>query len=302
MDVVGFDVTEKEREQLECIAKAGGGSYFTAQNTLELKKALVDVRENVVERSKPVTFDQKPGLQLKAVLDEGTEPINKNIYWIVYNSQPELNGKRCKVAHSNSPDPMFSLPEGSYYIIAKHGDAQAAMEVDVAAGERKDAVMNMKTGYLKLEAILNGGEKPIKKNIYWGVYTSQPELNGKRRKVAHSNSPDPMFSLPEGSYYIIAKHGDAQAAMEVDVVAGERKDAVMNMKAGYVKSETILNGGEKPIKKNTHWRVYTSQTELNVKRREIAHSNKATPLFCLLQGSDYITAKHGKTLLQQSSM
>ncbi len=39
LDVVGFDVSDKEREQWECIAKTGGGRYFTAQNTMQLKEA-----------------------------------------------------------------------------------------------------------------------------------------------------------------------------------------------------------------------------------------------------------------------
>jgi hypothetical protein len=50
MDVVGFDVSAKERGQLECIAKAGGGRYFSAQNAMQLKEAFTEVKKEVNEK------------------------------------------------------------------------------------------------------------------------------------------------------------------------------------------------------------------------------------------------------------
>ncbi|MCI0526085.1 MAG: VWA domain-containing protein, partial [Nitrospira sp.] len=50
LHVVGFGVTEEEKEQLTCIAEAGGGKYFTAQNANELKGALTEVKKEVVEK------------------------------------------------------------------------------------------------------------------------------------------------------------------------------------------------------------------------------------------------------------
>jgi Ca-activated chloride channel family protein len=49
--VVGFDVDKDEREQLVCIAEAGGGKYFTAQNTNQLKDALTEVKEEVIHKA-----------------------------------------------------------------------------------------------------------------------------------------------------------------------------------------------------------------------------------------------------------
>ena len=45
MHVIGFDVTEEEREQLECMARAGGGSYYTAGNAGEFLAAAREVVE-----------------------------------------------------------------------------------------------------------------------------------------------------------------------------------------------------------------------------------------------------------------
>ncbi|WP_319406575.1 VWA domain-containing protein [uncultured Desulfosarcina sp.] len=45
MHVIGFDVTEEEREQLECMAEAGGGKYYTAGNAGEFLAAAREVVE-----------------------------------------------------------------------------------------------------------------------------------------------------------------------------------------------------------------------------------------------------------------
>ena len=39
LHVIGFDVNEKEKAQLSCMAKAGGGLYYSARNAGELKVA-----------------------------------------------------------------------------------------------------------------------------------------------------------------------------------------------------------------------------------------------------------------------
>jgi len=48
--VVGFDVGDKEKEQLSCIAEAGEGKYFTAKNANQLKGALAEVKEEVIQK------------------------------------------------------------------------------------------------------------------------------------------------------------------------------------------------------------------------------------------------------------
>lgn len=51
--VVGFDVGEKEKKQLSCIAEAGGGRYYTANNADQLKEALTEVKEEAVAQVEP---------------------------------------------------------------------------------------------------------------------------------------------------------------------------------------------------------------------------------------------------------
>ncbi|MGD8387293.1 MAG: VWA domain-containing protein, partial [Desulfobacteraceae bacterium] len=50
LHVVGFDVTEEERIQLECMAKAGGGVYYTAKTAHEFRAAAREVVRKTQEQ------------------------------------------------------------------------------------------------------------------------------------------------------------------------------------------------------------------------------------------------------------
>ena len=47
MHVIGFDVTEAERQELECIAREGGGQYYTASNAGEFLAAAQEVVQKI---------------------------------------------------------------------------------------------------------------------------------------------------------------------------------------------------------------------------------------------------------------
>ena len=53
MHVIGFDVSAKEKAQLECLAKAGGGRYFAAANAKEFQLASQKVTESVTVGAGP---------------------------------------------------------------------------------------------------------------------------------------------------------------------------------------------------------------------------------------------------------
>ena len=68
MHVVGFDVSEEERVQLQCIADAGGGKYYTARDLAQFKMAVGNV-------TKPVKKEKKPASGEGKVWFEEKEPV-----------------------------------------------------------------------------------------------------------------------------------------------------------------------------------------------------------------------------------
>jgi len=59
VNVVGFDLSDQDREAVQCIADEGGGRYYDAKNAPQLAQAMTQVREQVVQTaqaSRPASF------------------------------------------------------------------------------------------------------------------------------------------------------------------------------------------------------------------------------------------------------
>ena len=82
--VIGFAVKGKERKQLEGIAKAGGGSYFSADTAEQLKKSLAVIKEEVI------TIKKKKQLKTGGDIyfDQFEEPFLSE-KWDVVNEDPD---------------------------------------------------------------------------------------------------------------------------------------------------------------------------------------------------------------------
>lgn len=59
LHVVGFDVSEQEREQLQCIADAGGGKYYSARNADQFDFAVSSAAAPQKKETSPAGCDGK---------------------------------------------------------------------------------------------------------------------------------------------------------------------------------------------------------------------------------------------------
>jgi len=84
--VVGFDVTEEERNGLQCIATETGGEFLTADDADELTAALTQVAA-VVEPVAQAEQVQKQTVALKATILTGGPDIQSRLNWEVTNTE-----------------------------------------------------------------------------------------------------------------------------------------------------------------------------------------------------------------------
>lgn len=141
---VGFDVDSAAREQLECIAEKGNGSYYNASNASELKVALVEVAE-VVEAAPDPEPEPEPAPEPTATqffFDDfdGTDLAED---WVINNPNPDafivengdllvLNGEMGGFPTENSPNLIVlkrDLPAGDWDAhMIMTGELQTAKE------------------------------------------------------------------------------------------------------------------------------------------------------------------------------
>ena len=185
--VVGFDVSDEERKQLECIAGQGKGSYFNAQNVQGFRDALAQVKEEVARplpapKNKEYFFDDFDGEGLK----DHWEVINPNVdTYIVEDSGLLVVSSKYAVLSQGDVENLFRLnvplPEGDWVMTAKvNVDFQTIAErVFLSLFEDKDNFITVHTlptdgnyysGYLYIEEkkFSKGAETAFRVGIWDG--------------------------------------------------------------------------------------------------------------------------------------
>jgi hypothetical protein len=130
--VVGFDVAEAERQQLECIAKEGKGKYFPAKDASGLKQAFAQVKQEVVQ-VKPQPKPEPPRTKFKEYFFDDLDGSKLKEHWEVLNPNPDnytvekgsllvVNSSSLKLNHEKIEN-LFRLskplPEGDWVMTAK---------------------------------------------------------------------------------------------------------------------------------------------------------------------------------------
>ena len=291
--VVGFDIKEQEKAQLQCMATNTGGKFLLAKNAAELNKAMVETVQLVAKPAPKPEPKVQPGLKLVTVLAEGGEPIKNKLAYTVYEPEADLNGRRKRITYSYDAQPLFKLPGGKYYITVKHGPAQTVIEPELKAGEQRTITVVLNAGYLRITSIPAEGAKPLTQKLANTVFESEADLNGRRKRVTYSYDAKPLLALNAGKYQLITKHGAAQTATDVEITAGKLNDLTVNLNVGYLRITSVPAEGAKPLTQKLANTVFEAEADLNGRRKQVTYSYDAKPLFRLGAGKYRLITKHG---------
>ncbi|MFC2171360.1 VWA domain-containing protein [Acidobacteriota bacterium] len=150
MHVIGFDVTEEERGQLECIADSGGGMYFAAKNAREFRMAAKKAVEKPPEKPEKQVFN----LMVKAV--KKNKIFNARVH--VFKA-----GEKEPVASSwtHEESAEFNLQPGVYDIMVEDREVVSVPAVrfkgvTIKSGESVKKIATFTEGTVKITAVKNG--------------------------------------------------------------------------------------------------------------------------------------------------
>ena len=108
MHVVGFGIAEKDLSPLECIAQAGGGGYFSANNAGELADAL---EKTVAELPAGDAFISVKAIMEGKLTDASVRVIKKG------NPKDIANGRTYESPETNPR--LLQIPAGTYDVIVE---------------------------------------------------------------------------------------------------------------------------------------------------------------------------------------
>jgi hypothetical protein len=110
------------------------------------------------------------------------------------------------------------LPPGSYRVSAELGLVRAEQAVSVVEGRQAPVDIAMNAGRLQLTATGRDGAAPPESALFIVMEDDPPR---DRREVARSAASQAEFVLPPGTYYVVARQGDAEARERLEIGSGD---------------------------------------------------------------------------------
>ncbi len=213
LHTVGFGLSKKESAQLQCMARAGGGEYFQANNAEELLKS---ARKAV----QPVGI-----LKL-------TAKVNGAVVNLLYRVEDTSTGK--VVAQPVLPTPSgFSirLPAGQYKAFVSpagvNGSSEKKLSLNIKAGEVINKTLIFGKGVLHLTVTENG--KPAHAYIHMEDSTSHKSVY--ESSVFGWDTPL-NIDLASGKVDVVVRVGEREQRVDgVEIVAGKTTKLVIPVDA-----------------------------------------------------------------------
>lgn len=139
---------------------------------------------------------------------------------------------RREIARSAATPAVFTLPPGTYTLVASQGPLEVRERIAVTAGERIRRTIPLATSRLILAMRALGGE-PLARDgrPVWFAVERRDVTGGEPRYVFER---DPVIDVPPGRYAVTGHFGTASGpvAAEVDVAAGETRAVVLTPQLG----------------------------------------------------------------------
>ncbi|MEM1430852.1 MAG: VWA domain-containing protein [Pseudomonadota bacterium] len=236
-------------------------------------------------------------LRVHAEASPGGTRLEDTMFYWVYAPEVDLNGERKEISRSGLASETFTLAEGRYHVVARHGDAFASQDVEVSAGALTDITMDMNVGYLRVASIPTEGGATLTDNQFYWIYEQQADLQGNRAEVSRSGSAEALFRLPAGDYALVGRHGEAFAEQDVSVSADALTEVVLDMNVGYLRVTSVMAEGLPAIDSGAFYWINAPTPDLSGNRDQIAANGSAEALFRLEAGAYQLVARHGESFV-----
>ena len=177
----------------------------------------------------------QPSLGLGELILQATSgaggPALDSVLYTIYEDDPDAPQGRREIQRSAAFRPVFALPAGTYYAIARHGTTETRERLTVRSGERIERIMSLETARLQITARLPG-----RQDVAAPVSLRLERLD-EPKDVAHSNRGVAVFDVQAGRYRLEGRigNGNARIEREIDVKAGSREQLTLEPVAGSLK-------------------------------------------------------------------
>jgi hypothetical protein len=231
----------------------------------------------------PTLAPTQGALALSARFGRDLPLINGGLHWRVFRIGQD--GVPHVIKEDKSSAPTFVLPPGAYVVNVGFGLASATKAVQLHAEPVKE-VFEIPAGGLRFEGRV-GDAHILHGQISFDLYKGSQFEPGDKRPIASAILPGDVVLVPEGTYYIVSRYGDANSTVRSDirVAASKLTDVTVNHHAATVTLKLVSErGGE--ARANTQWSVLTPGGDV------VRESIGAFPRVILAEGEYRVIARN----------
>jgi Ca-activated chloride channel family protein len=227
--VIGFNVDTKTDKQLECIAEATGGEYFSAKDATALNDAMKKIVKKVekVEPTptpkltpEPTPKKLKKNLEITASEKEGGKWIDA--YHYMYKDDEGKRGDGIKnISSTRKKAGKGKLPVGKYFLQSKYNEFEKLTAFEIKAGEvTKLNIVFGQTGEVETTASETNGGKWI--DAYHYTYKDDEGKRGDGiNNISSTKKKAGKGKLPVGKYFLQSKYNEFEKLTAFEIKAGE---------------------------------------------------------------------------------
>jgi Ca-activated chloride channel family protein len=236
--VVGFDLNDNARRQLQCIASNTGGAYFDARDAEGLGKALQQATETAKGAppppiSRPPAEPSNTNLRATVRLAENSDPI------VALQPSADFGWRWAKADADNSvyqqvSDPVVNakVEPGEIRVAVDFGKASAEVTVVISPGKPAtvDLILNAGTIISEAKQAGSAGAAPHQwGQLFWQVFRKdEPDT-----AFTYALEAVPRFILPAGEYVLkVTKDDFATSQMPFRLEAGDERNLDLRLIAG----------------------------------------------------------------------
>ncbi len=258
--------------------------------TISAQHGLARIERNVTihpGRTEQLALTLNVGrLRLLAIAGSDDRVLDQMLF-LVYEDDPDALGGAREVARSAADQPIFTLPAGSYRVVARRGRSETRARVTVQSGKTIAKRITLKSTTLRASAHVTGASNELDDLLTFRVYPDGASQEVEAKALVRTSRPNPTFHLEAGRYRIVGTLGyvNARASTSINLKPGDRKSIALEYNAGWT-NFVLREPGGATIVDDVSWTLKDDAG------RPLWSTDTPSPKTPLAAGSYELTAKH----------